>query len=168
MLIRLFFRKTKSISIKESELTPSKTLQIPTRLSNKRSTSPSTNLSAIPSCQISRLSTRTSLISTNTSPSTLPLSLIMTFSISTVMSPMLSACHVMKLRAVRMPRLVMLSLIMLWLIPGSVEGIRCYTDLEANKVKFRIIFLVVFGKIENSRMYVSSGQKLICIEILKK
>ncbi len=151
MSIRLFFRKTKSISIKESELNPSKTFQIPTRLSNKRSTN-STNLSAIPSCQISRLSTRTSLISTNTSPSTLPLSLIMTFSISTVMSPMLSACHVMKLRAVRMPRLVMLSLIMLWLIPGSVEGIRCYTDLEANKVKFRIIFIVVFGIIEYSKI----------------
>ena len=148
-----FFRKTKSISRKEAaELLPTKTIPIPARLSYQSRTTnpptnpptnPSTNLSSIPSCQISSLFTRSSLISTDISstltlPSSLSIKSISTM-ISTEMIPMLSACHVMKLPAVRMPRLVMLGLIMLWLIPGRVDGIRCYTDLEANKVRSRIV-----------------------------
>ena len=142
-----FFRKTKSISRKEAaELLPTKTIPFPARLSyQSRTTNPSTNLSSIPSCQISSLFTRSSLISTDISSTlTLPTSLSIKSSISAMLSstvniPMLSACHVMKLPAVRMPRLVMLGLIMLWLIPGRVDGIRCYTDLEANKVRSRIV-----------------------------
>ena len=138
-----FFRKTKSISRKEAaELLTTKPILIPARLSRRN---PPTNLSSIPSCQISSLFRRSSLISTDISSTlTLPSSLSTKSSISamlssTVMIPMLSACHVMKLPAVRMPRLVMLGLIMLWLIPGRVDGIRCYTDLEANKVRSRIV-----------------------------
>ena len=138
-----FFRKTKSISRKgAAELLPTKTIPIPARLSYQSRTNPLTNLSSVPSCQISSLFRRSSLISIDMSSSTLPSSLsIKSIStmISTLMIPMLSACHVMKLPAVRIPRLVMLGLIMLWLIPGRVDGIRCYTDLEANKVRSRIV-----------------------------
>ena len=144
--MKLFFRKTKSISRKEAaELLPTKTIPIPARLSHKLRTNPPTNPSTIPSCQISSLFTRSSLISTDISSTlTLPPSLSTKSSISAMLSstvniPMLSACHVMKLPAVRIPRLVMLGLIMLWLIPGRVDGIRCYTDLEANKVRSRIV-----------------------------